>query len=377
MKLALAPLIALVAVLAPQDAPLVTELAARESELATRRERWADLLALDLPRVVLAELEPQVAPGGPLARDGAALALLSRAVFATHEPAFESAWKELEGREVDEATRADLELERARLLVESDQLARAIVLLLEQPDAREPRFAQRPESWLYTGRAWFRSGEPARGAPFLARFVELAPRDREASSALHLLAQEALARGDGATAQACVRRAEELSRWHALWKVRARQVHEKPDEVLPRIGLAQLWLQAGDTRRARAQLQALLALHADSAQGWFLLGEAQRMERDLESALASYSRALELEPAHLLARNNRGTIHRLAGRLELARADFESIVDGPRSSEPAALPAHLALARTLAALGEGALAQRRYARYVELGGREPLAEVRR
>jgi tetratricopeptide (TPR) repeat protein len=251
------------------------------------------------------------------------------------------------------------------------------VLLLETPEAQEPRLAERPASWLLVGRAWFRSGEPARGAPFLARFVELAPRDREASSALHLLAQAALGRGDGPTAEACVRRAEELSRWHALWKVRARQVHEKPAEALPRIGLAQLWLQAGDTQRARAQLNDLLARHADSAQGWFLLGEAQRMERDLEGALASYSKALETEPQHLLALNNRATIHRLAGRLAEARADFERVVDGPRGSEPAALPAQLALARTLATLGDESAAQKRYARYVELGGREPLVEPRR
>lgn len=366
MRLALLPLVALVAAFAPQG-----------EELAARKERWSDLLALDLPREVLAELELQVSAGAPLARDGEALALLSRATFATHEPAFESAWKLLEGRDVEESTRAALELERARLLVESDQLARALVALLERPEAREPRFAARPESWLLAGRAWFRSGEPVRGAPFLARFVELAPRDREASSALHLLAQEALARGDGATAQACVRRAEELSRWHALWKVRARQVHEKPAEALPRIGLAQLWLQAGDTKRARVQLQALLAQHARSAQGWFLLGESQRMDGDLERALGSYSRALDSEPTHLLALHNRGTIQRLAGRLAEARADFERVVDGPRGAEGPALPAHLALARTLAALGENEAAQRRYARYVELGGREPLAEARR
>ncbi|MBM3992236.1 MAG: hypothetical protein FJ298_14690 [Planctomycetes bacterium] len=366
MKLALAPLLALLAALAPQDA-----------ELAARKQRWSELLALDLPRAVLAELEPQVLPGAPLGRDGAALALWSRAVFATHEPAFESAWSRLERRDVDPATRADLELERARLLVESDQLARALGALLDEPRAPVPRFADRPASWLLVGRAWFRSGEPERGAPFLSKFVELAPRDRETCSALHLLAQAALARGDGATAQACVRRAEELSRWHALWNVRARQVLEKPDERLPRLGLAQLWLQAGDTRRARTELRALLERHLDCAPGWFLLGEAQRFERDLEGALASYSKALEWEPTHLLALNNRATIHRLEGRLAEARADFERLVDGPRGCEAAALPALLALARTLADLGDESAAAQRYARYRELGGREPLVEVRR
>jgi hypothetical protein len=63
--------------------------------------------------------------------------------------------------------------------------------------------------------------------------------------------------------------------------------------------------------------------------------------------------------------------------MDAARTDFERIVDGARASEPTALPAHLALARLLAAANEPQAAQRRYARYVELGGREPLAEPRR
>ena len=346
-------------------------------DTAKVKRRWRESLALDLPREVLSEGEALVRLGEELARDGEALALVSRAVAATREPAFESAWKLLESREVEATTRADLELERARLLLESDQLSRALIALLEKPESNAPRFAERAESWLFTGRAWFRSGDASRGAPFLARFIELAPRDREAPAALHLLAQEALSRGDGATAQACVRRAEELSRWHALWKVRALQARERPREALPRIGLAQLWLQAGDVAEAKAQLTLLLTLHPNNAQGWFLLGEAQRMERDFEAASESYGKALEFEPDHVLARNNRGTIHRLAGRMDAARTDFERIVDGPRTNEPTALPAHLALARLLVAVGEPQAAQRRYARYVELGGREPLAEPRR
>jgi hypothetical protein len=80
------------------------------------KRRWRESLALDLPREVSSEGEALVRLGEELARDGEALALVSRAIAATREPAFESAWKLLENREVEAATRADLELERARLL---------------------------------------------------------------------------------------------------------------------------------------------------------------------------------------------------------------------------------------------------------------------
>jgi tetratricopeptide (TPR) repeat protein len=366
-------------------ATLVAPLDVRGNPQATAQEqasvdaiatkaRWREALGIDLPREVLAEGEPLVAADGALARDGEALALVARARFLTQAPAFESAWKLLEGREVDAATKADVEIEKARLCVENDELQRALRLLLENPKAQAPRWPERAEAWLQAGRAWARTGELRNSAPFLARFVELAPRHREVPTALHLLAQEALERGDGAFAKACVSRAEELSKWHSLWKVRTTQVRLEPDEPLPRIGLAQVWLQAGDAAQAKEVLQGLLARHPQHAQGWFLLGEAERGAGSLEAALAAYSKAIEFEPEHVLARNNRGTIHRLGGRVAEARADFERIVDGPRSADRTALPAHLALARLLEAAGEKDAAQRRFARYVELGGREPLRE---
>lgn len=369
-------------------ATLVAPLDVRGNPQATAQEqasvdaiatkaRWREALGIDLPREVLAEGEPLVAADGALARDGEALALVARARFLTQAPAFESAWKLLEGREVDAATKADVEIEKARLCVENDELQRALRLLLENPKAQAPRWPERAEAWLQAGRAWARTGELRNSAPFLARFVELAPRHREVPTALHLLAQEALERGDGAFAKACVSRAEELSKWHSLWKVRTTQVRLEPDEPLPRIGLAQVWLQAGDAAQAKEVLQGLLARHPQHAQGWFLLGEAERGAGSLEAALAAYSKAIEFEPEHVLARNNRGTIHRLGGRVAEARADFERIVDGPRSADRTALPAHLALARLLEAAGEKDAAQRRFARYVELGGREPLREPAR
>ncbi len=330
-------------------------------------ERWRESLLIDRPREVLAEAESH--PSGA-EWDGEALSLAARAAFiARGRPAAE---KWLARTPVRAETTAWLELERARLALESDELAPALAALLRDAGDSAPRLAGYPDAWLYAGRAWTRLGEPARGAAFLARFVELAPLDPQAPSALHALAQEAIGRGDGAAAKRWLDRADENAKWQAFRRVRVLQIRESPDEPLPRLGLAQLWLQARQPAQAQRVLEELLARHADYATGWFHLGEAQRLLDDLVAASASYDKALELEPEHILARHNRATIHRLAGRLDQARADYERVVDGPRSSEKSALNSHLALARVLAAQGDAAGAQRRYARYLELGGKEPL-----
>lgn len=348
--------------------------ATKRGEREARLERWRDSLALDLPSEVLADGAAAVAPGGALATDGEALALYARALVAARPDGVAEALELLDRAQPSAATRDPVVLERIRCQIQDDDLSGALIALLPSPDAREPRLATRAESWLLAGRAWARSGSLERAAPFLARFVELAPRDREAPAALHLLAQEALARGDGRTAQAALQRADELGRWHALWRVRTIQVREQPDEPLPRLGLAQLWLQAAEPERARAILVATCERFPDFAAGHFHLGEAERMLGDLGAAADAYGRALEIEPDHLLAHHNRGTIHRLEGRLVQARSDFEAVADGPRASDPHALASHLWLARVLDALGEPEAAARRYAKYVELGGREPLKE---
>ncbi|MCC7015253.1 MAG: hypothetical protein IT454_22025 [Planctomycetes bacterium] len=342
-------------------------------DAAARKEAWRTALALDLPTEVLAECAPLLAPGGPLERDGEAHALAARALFAAKSAAFDAAWAALERARPSAESAAWIELERVRLLLESDELARALMAILPEPAASTPRWSEHAEAWLLAGRAWVRSGQAGRAAPFLAKFVELAPRDREVASALHLLAQEALARGDGASAQKLVARAEQASKWHALWKVRTTQVREQPDEPLPRLGLGQLWLQAGEPARAKHELEELCRRHPTYAAGWFHLGEAERALGQLPAALDDYSKTLELDPAHVLALNNRGMIQRMAGNLAAARADFERIADGPHAREPLALGAHLNLARVLEQLGERDAAQRRFAVYVQLGGREPLS----
>jgi len=341
--------------------------AARQVSARATIERWSDSLLIDRPREVLEEAARHASDE---AWNGEALALVARAAFVARGRAEAEQW--LARTPVAPETRSYLELERVRIELESDELARAIGLLFADPADRAPKLAPYPSAWLYAGRAWTRLGEAQRGAPFFARFVELAPLDVEAPSALHALAQEALARGDGAAAMAYVKRAEESAKWQSYRRVRVLQVREQPDEPLPRLGLAQLWLQARQPDRAQAALNDLLARHPQFAAGWFLLGETARMRSDLDAAFEAYSKTIEFEPTHVLALHNRATIARLKGRDAEARADLEAIVDGPHAAEKTALGSHLALARVLAAAGETEAADRRYARYRELGGVEAL-----
>jgi len=333
-----------------------------------RIEEWRDSLLIDRPRDVLAAAAQHAQDA---AWNGEELALAARAAFATRGREEANVW--LARTPVRAETAAWIELERARIALESDELGPALAALLAKAEDRAPKLAAYPDAWLYTGRAWTRLGDSARGASFLARFVELAPFDVEATSAMHALAQEALARGDGAAARAWIQRADENGKWQSYRRVRVLQIRESPDEPLPRQGLAQLWLQARDPLKASAVLEELLARHPQHAQAWFLLGECERTRERLEAAATAYGKALEFDPEHVLARHNRGVIHRLRGRPAEARADFERIVDGPRASEKNALGSHLALARVLLAQGEQASAEARYARYRELGGAEPLA----
>lgn len=352
---------------ASSPAPRVAESERVETERELL-ERWRDTLLIDRPKEVLAEAEKHAADAP---WNGEALALAARAAFVARGRDEALAW--LARTPVAPETTAWIELERARIELESDELPKALTLLLRDPNERAPKLAPYPDAWLYVGRAWTRLGESARGAAFLARFVELAPFDTEAPAALHALAQEALARSDGAAATNFLRRADEHAKWQSYRRVRVLQIRESPDEPLPRLGLAQLWLQARDAARAKRVLTELLARCPEYAAGWFHLGEAERLSDALPAALAAYTKALEFEADHVLARHNRGTIHRLAGRTSEARSDYERIVDGPRSADKTALNSHLALARLLAASNELDAAQRRFARYRELGGTEALA----
>jgi tetratricopeptide (TPR) repeat protein len=338
------------------------------------RERvaaWREALEIDAAAEVLREGPPAVAEGGALAGDGEALSVVARALFAAGREAEAEAL--LASARPAPGGEAWIELARARMHLERDELEQAIALAsVEGSTLPRARLAESAEAWLLLGRALVRSGRDADARFALEQGYELEPLGEGAYAALYALSQIALRAGDGARAQELVARQSQVGQWRAYLKVRRQQVRESPDEPLPRLGLAQLWLQAGQHARALEELDRLTARFPDYAPGWFQRGEALRALERYDEARAAYDLALERDGELAQARYNRAVLHLRAGRAAEARADFERIVNGAQAQDPRLLPAHLGLARLLLAAGEGDAARERHARYVELGGREPL-----
>lgn len=354
---------------APQDS------SARPTDTTPTRAQAVELLRedleLDRPRDALARGAVWVRSGGAFADDGEVVALVARAFAATGE---ESRARELvEGARAGETTRAWLDVERARQALERDELEAAANALAGNP-VKHPALA---ECWLVRARALARLGKAVEAAPLFQKFLELAPLSPDGPAACHQLAQAALASGKQDDAARWFGRANELGTWHGFYRARRIQIRETPDDPLPRLGLAQLLLEAREYVRAESVLDELVARHADFANGWFHLGEARRKQRDLAGARAAYDRALAVDPTLAFARFNRGVIARMEGRDADARSDFEWIVTSDAGNDARLVNAHLELARLLARAGDAAAAALRYARYTELGGKEPLAEPRR
>jgi tetratricopeptide (TPR) repeat protein len=338
----------------------------REAILA----RWREDFELDELERIVAEGPALVSGSGALAHDGEALALVARALFASGR---ETIAKNMLAAPValDEDGRAQVDLARAHLALAEDDLEGVLAVLLSD-DRRSVREASFPDAWLLAGQAFARSGANNEAEPFLLRFLELAPRSADAPVACHLLAQSALARRDVQAARSYRERGEALARWHAYYRARRIQVRANPDDPLPRLGLAQLWLEAHEPARAKEALVELLQRASDYARGWSLLGETERLLDDFPAAQHAWDRALDLDPTLLPARFNRGVLARMQGRAADARADFSWIVEHGAADELRYRQAHLELARLELASGERVRAETLYARYRELGGTDPL-----
>lgn len=337
---------------------------------AERLARWTEALELNLEAQLVREVRGDSPSAATLKTDGALLALYARALARTGEAA--EARRLLEAAEPSPATRSRVELALARLDLEQDALD-AVVSRLTDREADQPlRYPDEADSWLLLGKALQRQGDSSAARPLLARFVERWRLHPEAPAAWHLLARGALAARQLDEARRCREQGQNLATWHAYHKARRLQIRAKPEDPLPRYGLAQLWSSVGELERALNALAPCFELDPDFARAWALKGELQRKLGDPAKATASFDRALELDAKLHDARFNRALLAIVRGDDTAAYFDLERLVQGEPGADPRYLGAHLAMARVLRRMDREADAQQSYARYRELGGEEEL-----
>ena len=357
-------------------AALVLSSARAQESTADGLEALRTLFELDLAHEAVEAFAPRVAPGGALAADAEARALVARAHARIGD---EDAARALLDAAPDLGEAAPVVIARAWLAMRRDALDEALRHLLVEgegaaggPARLVPRFPDEPDALILLARVFARRGDPFSAEGPAARLLERARLHPEAHTALHVLGTAALERGDGEAAAELFRRRDAALQWQELLKVRRLQVRRTPDEPLPHLGLALVWMEVEEWPRAEARLTTLLARWPEEARAWFHLGECRRNRGDTGEALSAYERALALDPAHAPARANRALLWIQVDRTAEAQAELEALIATPVGEDVRYAGLHLALARLLLESEGAEAAAARYAVYTALGGREPL-----
>ncbi|HIE71650.1 MAG TPA: hypothetical protein EYP98_16570 [Planctomycetes bacterium] len=265
-----------------------------------------------------------------------------------------------------EDTQVYIALERARIALDEDDLAGALRGLVNEGKLRYPLH---PECWLLVGRAFSRAGARDKADPVLARFTELAPLHVETPSAWHMLAQHSLQAGDAGRAAQLQERGQAAARWQAYYRARRIQKRENKSALLPRLGLAQLWMEAKEFERARIELEALVQIAPEFIRGWSHLGRVHAELGVLDAALVAFDKALKIDATDFFARSGCADLVRVMGDTVRARVEYGWIAENGPEGDARTLRAHLELAR----LAEDEVSRAgHYERYVALGGVEEL-----
>jgi tetratricopeptide (TPR) repeat protein len=124
---------------------------------------------------------------------------------------------------------------------------------------------------------------------------------------------------------------------------------------------------AGDTARARAQLDQVLAINPRNAPAQHLLGEIIFKSGDLNAALAHYNRMAELFRPDLSLEINRGLLARQVGQPAFAVTRFEEAL----AIAPHKTDLHFLLAEALASSGRSDDALKQYELFATLFEDDP------
>jgi uncharacterized protein (DUF2237 family) len=324
--------------------------------------RWREALELDLAPEVAAEA--RVAIGAPeTSVELRALAALVLAQAGAARPALDACGGDA----------PPLRLARARILLEQYDDPAGAVACLVAADGR-PREADAPEALYVAGRALARAGDCRGAAPFLLEGLRLAPHANDAAAARAVLFACALQGGARDEATRLERAARSSAQWQATLKARRLQARARPEEPLPKVGIAELWLSVDEPRRALDALNAHLAREDARTDARFhaLRGECLRRVGERAAAAEALARARGMSPDDPETAYFEAQLARDAGERELALAALRRACDASAAREGRLLRAQLELARWLLQDGRLDEARARHARYLELGGEEPL-----
>lgn len=336
----------------------------------------AELYELGLQAELIARFGAEAKPGGALAGDPAALAILVRTLFDAGRE--EQARALLADPPLDrpDGTRADdtaLILEQARIALAEDDLDGARGLLQAPRGSEQPVLhPEHPDAWLLLAKVFARVDRLDAAARLAERFLQLAPLHPEAGSAWHLRALFALSSSDGETAQSHLERMRFMNDWHLTVRARRLQVRESPDDPLPIFGLGLAFMRVESWNTAASYFDQLLGRFPDYCAAWFQLGEARRLAGRVDLSLEAYGSGIDCDPEDLRPVANRGLLLLAEGRAEEARRDLETVAAKAPDDDPTYAPVYLALARELMSEGEELRARDLHARYRALGGPEEL-----
>ncbi len=336
-------------------------------------EAWSEAVAFDLPGELLRDEEATLSRWPALRKNGRALDLRVSARLLVEQS--EAARQLIEATPLAAADSKYAKLARARIALFEDRLEE-VSTLLQTPELPEviSECSELADAWLLLGRAHSRGGNDSDADLFMHQFIRRDPLHAEAYSAWHILAQNAIRHRQAAAAQRYSKAADQAATWHSYYRARRLQVRENPEAILPRIGLVILWMQAEQPQSAKDELQRIFAIDPNNCEAWGHLAEAERKLEQLDAAKVAYDRALTCDPLNAGLRFNRAFLAGLQGRSADARSDYEWLVASEHATEKRYLDAHLQLARLLLGAGETDLANARYERYTELGGKQLLTE---
>ena len=135
-----------------------------------------------------------------------------------------------------------------------------------------------------------------------------------------------------------------------------------PHEPNVHFGLGFLYWKSQDYGKAKAEFQAELASHADSAQAWAYLGDTEMKLGNRELAASALNKAIQLQSDIRLAYLDRGILLSEGNKHKDAIADFRKAIE----LDPGQPDAHYRLARAYQALGESNEAEREFKRVQQL-----------